>query len=443
MNFVQRIKQFIQQDLWTPNLDTLPLWERVGVRLLRLAVVAVSESQDAALSFRATGLVYMTILSLVPFLAVTVSVLKAFGVHLQIEPILSQAFEPLGPKGVEITEKIISFISNLNVKVLGAVGVAGLFVTTLFSIIQIENALNAVWRVRKSRPLAWKFTNYLSVILVGPVLVFTALALTATAQSHWVVQRFLEIEPVGSIVVTSARYMPFFLLCLAFTFLYKFLPYTEVKVKSALVGGITAGILWQLAGMGFTMFVAGSARYTAIYSGLAILIIFLIWLYISWVIVLAGAQVAYYHQYPFAYLNRRSWRRHSAVNREHLALNIFSLITHRFLSGKTPYQENELSNELNVPLSVLEDLVEMFIGTGTLFRTSEPKGIILGKPPEQVSIVEILDTVRDINSFSEIYLEKDPVSSLLRRRDLAVKQELEGITLRSLAEGDKKNHEEN
>lgn len=439
MSYFKRAKHFISKDLWAKKIETLPLMERVTYRLLRLFVVAISEFQETALSFRATGLVYMTLLSLVPFLAVTVSVLKAFGVHLQIEPVLAQAFEPLGPKGAEITSRIIGFISNLDVKVLGAVGVGGLFLTTLLSINQIEHALNAVWRVRRPRPLALKFTNYLSVILVGPVLVFTAIGLTATAQSHWIIQRFLAIEPVGFLVVLFTQFMPFFFLCLAFTFLYKFLPYTDVKLKSALVGGITAGVLWQLAGIGFTTFIVGSGKYTAIYSSLAILIIFLIWLYIAWVIVLAGAQVAYFHQYPYAYLNQMSWRKDSHTNRERLGLNILAYITHRYLKSQPPYEENELSHVLNVPLSVLGDLIENFIRSGILCRTLEPKGVILGKSPEQVFVVEVLDLIREGGSLSGRFLEKekDQVSFLLLKRDQAVKQELGEVNLKSLVDGEK------
>ena len=298
MSVFTRLENFIHRDLWVADIETKPRSERVSLLLLRLAVVAVSEFRKTALSVRATGLVYTTLLALVPFLAVTISVLKAFGVHKQLEPFLAQALEPFGPKGLEITNQIIEFVSDLNVGVLGVVGVGGLLVTTLIAISQIEHALNVVWRVRESRPLAQKITNYLSVVLIGPVLVFTAFALTASVQSHWLVQRMLEMEPIGSLFLLAARLMPFFLLCVAFIFVYYFIPYTDVRPASALVGGITAAILWQFAGGLFAGFVAGAHQYTVLYSGLAILIFFMIWLYIAWVIVLAGAQVAYFYQYP-------------------------------------------------------------------------------------------------------------------------------------------------
>ena len=215
-------------------------------------------------------------------------------------------------------------------------GVAVLFFTVISLVGKIEDSLNHIWRVRHPRSLARKFSDYLSVVLVGPVLVFTAFALTASAQSHWLVQRILEIKLLGLVVTT--RVMPFVFLCAAFTFLYKFIPHTRVRFSSALVGGVTAGVLWQLAGLGFAAFVVGSARYTAIYSSFAILILFLIWLYVGWLIVLVGGETAYFYQHPYAYLQEgsRGGQTHLFQERlaERLALLALVEMTRRYLLGK-------------------------------------------------------------------------------------------------------------
>src|SRR5262245_64186345 len=191
-------------------------------------MVAVEEFSTNQLDLRAAGLVYSTLLSLVPFLAVTFSVLKAFGVHQQIEPFLERALEPLGPQGTDVTSYVIGFVNNLQVGVLGAIGVAGLFVTVISLIGQLEEALNQVWHVRRSRTLGRKFSDYLSVVLVGPVLVFTAFALTASAQSHWFVQGLLQNASLGFVVTLVTRVMPLVVLCIVFTFLYKFITISQV-----------------------------------------------------------------------------------------------------------------------------------------------------------------------------------------------------------------------
>ena len=385
------------------------------------------------LSLRARGLTYTTLLSLVPLLAVTFSVLKAFGIQNQLEPVLAQTLEPLGPKGAEITSRIIEFVNNLRVGVLGVVGVAVLFYTVISLIDRIEDSFNHIWRVRRSRSLARKFSDYFSVVLVGPVLVFTAFALTASAQSYWLVQRILEITPSGFSMIRVTHLMPFVFFCAAFTFLYRFIPYTRVRLTSALVGGVVAGILWQLAGVGFAVFVTSSARYAAIYSSFAILILFLYWLYVGWLIVLVGGEVAYFHQHPSAYRQGVSREEQCHLFRERLALLALVRVTRCYLLGKPPWCPADLAAALGMPLSSLEDLIDEFVQRGTLLRTAEPQGITLGRPPEQVTVIEVLDALRGPESAESTGEQGNSVSGILHNRDQAVRQALEGVTLRSLA----------
>ena len=430
-----RVSKFFQQDLWETDVQTLTGVNRFGVAFLRLVVVAAWEFKESVLSIRATSLVYTTLLSLVPFLAVTFSVLKAFGIHQQIEPVLAEALEPLGRKGVEITANIIEFVDNLKVGVLGAVGVAGLFYTTYSLIDKIEEALNSIWRVHQGRSLARKFTDYLSVVLVGPVFVFAAFGLTATAQSHWLVQQVMQIQPFGYLMVVVSKLLPFFFICFVFTFIYKFVPYTQVNLNAAMVGGITAGVLWQIAGMAFAAFVASSGSYSAIYSSFAVLILFLIWLYVGWLIVLAGAQVAYYYQHPTAYLMKLRWQQNTHVFREFITLSILQRITHQYLMELPPLHEYDLSRTLNVPLSVVENLVGELIDARVVVRTSNPEGVALGRPPEFVDVAEVFDIVSHKDrKYHRMGGSEDRILHLVRRRDRAVREALEGVTLRTLAE---------
>ncbi len=435
MNVLNRIENFFRRDLWIQDSEALQGVAALYIKPLRLIVVAISDFRDGVLSIRATSLVSTTLLSLVPFLAVTFSVLKAFGVHQQFEPLLVQGLEPLGEKGSEIAGHIVEFVNNLKVGALGTVGLVGLFYTTFSLIDKIEEALNSIWRVRDARPLARKFTDYLSVVLVGPVLVFTAVATIASAQSHWLVQTILRVEPVGMAVLWMTAFMPFVLICLGFTFLYKFVPHTQVNISSALVGGVTGGVLWKIVGMLFASFVAGATRYSAIYSSFAILILFLLWLYIGWLIVLAGAQVAYYHQHPTAYLTRLRWKQHTAAFQEHLALTMLVHVTRQYMAGASPCQTPQLAATLGVPLSALETLVENFVNHGLLYRTAEPKGLTLGRPPERITVLEVLQVVaqKDATPADVGQEGTDPIRALLRQRDQAVREALAGATLAMLA----------
>ena len=436
MEFIERIIRFCEHDVWTTKVHELGRLRQFGVKCLRLGLVAVAEFRESFLSIRATSLVYTTLLSLVPFIAVTFSVLKAFGVHQQIEPILSQGLDPLGDKGAEITTNIIQFVDNLKVGVLGAVGVAGLFYTTYSLIEKIEEALNSIWRVDVGRPLARRITDYLSVVLVGPVFVFTAFGLTASAQSHWLVQKVMDIQPLGSLLVALTSLLPILFMCGMFTFLYKFIPNTSVNIGSAFVGGLTAGICWQIAGMAFAAFVASSGRYSAIYSSFAVLILFLIWLYVGWLIVLAGAQVAYYHQHPSAYLLHLRRKHQTPLFREYLTLSLLGKITKRFVSGKTPFTIDQLTRMQRVPLTMVESLVNDLIAANMLVRTDEPKGVILARPPEKIAIADVLKVVQhQLHSGTQGFrVNADRVGQLLMRRDAAIQGALEGMTLRYIIE---------
>jgi membrane protein len=180
--------------------------------------------------------------------------------------------------------------------------------------------------------------------------------------------------------------------------------------------------------------VVGSARYGAVYASFAILILFLIWLYVTWLIVLAGAQVAYFHQHPSAYLTRVRWRRGTHVFREWLALMALYYITRRHLDGQSPYRSDDLSTLLQVPLSSLEGLLDELVLQGILCRTAQPEGVTLVRSPESVSLVEILDVISNQDRIAPLPdSETDSVGNVLKRRNRAVHVALGGLTLRSLA----------
>jgi len=423
----------VQRSWWGTHSLLYPLI-RLRNFFRRLAKAVGEEYWNGLLTLQAMGLVYTTLLSLVPFLAVVFSVLKAFGVQHSIEPFLLQALAPLGPQGEDITRRTIEFVNNLRVGVLGALGLAGLFYTVFSLMSQIEEALNYLWRVRRARSLTRKFSDYFSLALVGPVLVFTAVALTASTQSHWLMQELLQLPYMGFVITLLTRVMPFVFLCIAFTFLYKLIPYTRVSFSAALVGGVSAALLWQLVGAAFTAFVARSVYYTAVYSSLAILVVFLVWLYVGWLIVLVGGEVAYVYQHPYAYRPRASWQRRGYVFRAWLALSALAEVTRRYLAKEAPWRVTELATTLGVSTANLDELVDEFVRRDLLYRTAEPEGVVLGRPPEQVSVSDVLTLLEGSDSAGAEHPTEsdDPVSHLLAQRTQLLQQTFAGITLRSL-----------
>jgi membrane protein len=426
--------RFIHRDLWTLDLSRYRGLARLGLGALRLVIVIVCASRDRLLNLEAMGLVYTTLLSLVPFLAVTFSVLKAFGAQYRIEPVLAQMLAPLGPQGAEITGHVIAFVSNMHVGVLGAFGIAGLFYSVVSLIEKIEDALNRIWRVRRSRSMVRKFSDYLSILLVGPVLVFTAFGVIASAENQRLVQRLLLFTSLQWATVAFARHaLPFTFLAAAFTFLYRCLPYTRVSLRAAAVGGMTAAVLWHLAGVAFTALVAGSASYTAIYSSFAVFVLSLLWLHVAWLVVLVGGQVAYVHQHFRSYVIVHGPQ--ATAFRERVGLAALVAIARRHVRGQPPYPLDELSRAIEVPLVTLDEVLDDFVEAGVVARAVEPEALVLTRSPDTIGVIEVLDTLHRVSHVDPVPRGEAGVlvEHVLERRDRAVRDALASVTLHTIA----------
>lgn len=361
----------------------------------RTAYAMVRDVLSGQLTLHAMSLVYTTLLSIVPLLALSFSVLKALGVHQKMEPFLFQFFQPLGPQGVDLAEKILGFVDNMKVGVLGSVGLA-LLVYTVVSLLQkIERSFNMIWRVPDMRSMAQRFSNYLSVIMVGPLLMVSAIGISATIFSSTFVQALIEIEPFGSLILVISRFTPFFLVVGAFTFVYIFMPNTRVRLRYAFIGGLIAGVSWQAAGMLFASFVAGSARYAAIYSSFAIGIILLIWIYLNWMILLLGASLAFYLQNPGSVAKRRQVQLAPELQ-EKVALATMWLVAKPFSEGRPAPQQEALEQQLKVPGEVTRALSDKLIRAGLLTLAGrQGDQLAPGRALDLITVGEVLRVVRN------------------------------------------------
>lgn len=357
-------------DWWLHDADLAgqPLWLRAPLSVARLGAALVREVTEGQLTLRAMSLVYTTLLSMVPFLALAFSVLKGFGAHNAIEPFLAGLFEPLGEQGAELSTLVIGFVDNMRVGVLGFVGLAFLVYTVIALVQKIEAAFNASWRIRTQRNLAQRFSNYLSVILIGPLLVVSALGITASVMSSTLMQQLIAVEPFGELILVASRLVPYLLIITAFTFVYIFVPNTRVRLGPALIGGVVAGLLWQSAGWVFASMVAGSGNYAAIYSSFAVVILLLIWIYVAWLILLVGASVAFYVQHP-EYLRLRGRElRLSAASVERIGLATLGEIGRRFLTGEPAPSARDLSARLGLPGEAIEDALARLVRAELVLR---------------------------------------------------------------------------
>ncbi len=391
------------------------------VKALYLAI------HQEGLDYRATSLAYTTLLSVVPILAFCFSLLRTFGVNRYLEPFLIQILQPLGEKGPQLTSKILDFVTRVNVGVLGFMGLVVLIYLVLSMLLKVEKALNHIWRVNHPRGFAARIGNYLSVLLLGPVLVFSAIGLSNSVPVIIFIKKISSYEPFGSLFYVFSALLSLGLVILAFSLVYFFIPHTRVPWRSALVGGTVAGILWKLAGTFFADFVTSSASYHAIYSSLVIVVLFMIWLELFWLILLLGGQAAMYAQHPYYIQGVGRFSDLGYRTRTGLGLTLMLEIVERFIHQKPPWSSNELAARLALPWDMTKEILLRLKGAGLLEETGRPDESYV--PASDIAGIKILQVVDAMNEdakeegFSSEMLKirqfPDGVVSLLERQALS------------------------
>jgi membrane protein len=419
--------------VWGDVLENRGFLGRTGAKLLRYLYALLRDMFAGQLMLRAMSLVYTTLLSVVPLVAFSFSVLKGLGYHNKLEPLLFPVFEPLGEQGGEILRQIIDLVDNVEGGVLGGVSLAFFIYTTVSMVQKVEESLNYVWYVAKPRNLARRLTEYIVVMLIGPVVIVIALSMIVSLQSTAIVQFFLSIGWLEPVFRLSSKLTPYLLVTAVFTFLYMFIPNTRVRFRSALVGGIASGFIWASLSAIFATFVVYSTRIQLIYSGFAIAIVTLIWLYLNWLILLVGSQLAFYHQNPaFLRLGHREPRLSNSVS-ERLALNIMLLVGQAFRKPGEKITVRWLAEALHIPSISLAPILASLEAEG-LLMTTEKERLVPGREMARITLSEILTTVRqhgDTGSYRKPRWSV-PVQELCDRLDSAIASTVSEQTLAGL-----------
>ncbi len=390
---IPTLRNKLDELVWSDRLERRGVAGRVAVVILRYLYGLIRDMFSGQLSLRAMSLVYTTLLSIVPLIAFSFSVLQGFGVHNRLEPLLFELLAPLGEQGAEITRRIIELVDGVRGGVLGGISLAFFIYTAISMVQKVEESFNYVWYVTKPRSLARRLTHYTIVLLIGPVVIVVALGMIASLRSTAVVQFFLTNDALGPLFVATSKLTPYLLVFGVFTFLYIYMPNAKVRFKSALIGGIAGGFIWATLSTLFTTFVVFSSRTQLIYSGFAVAIITLIWLYLNWLVLLIGAQLAYYFQNPaFLRIGRREPRLSNSM-RERLALNIMLLVGNAFRDPNRSITIDEISARLHMPSITLAPVVEA-LDEGGLLAMTEKEDLLPGREMTTIRLEDILSVVR-------------------------------------------------
>jgi membrane protein len=404
--------------------------------VLRYPFALVRDLVTGELNLRAMGLVYTTLLSLVPLAAFAFAVLKGLGVHRDLEPLIYEFLRPIGERATELTAQFMNFVDNVRGDVLGSVGLAFLLYTVISTIQKLEEAFNFAWHVERPRSIMRRVSEYLSLMVVGPIFIVVVFSLFGALGSNDAMRWLTEHEPFGTILRGLGVIGPFLFVTGVFTFLYDFVPNTRVRLKPAFIGGLVAGLLWAGSGALFARIVAASAQMVAIYAGFAIFLAALIWIYLSWLILLIGAQLSFYVQNPRYLRVGQGHVRLTSALRERLAFTVMLLIARKFVAGEPPWQLRALSEDLQIPGSALATVTRSLEHAGLLSLT-EDEELIPARDLEGIQLTDILQAVRDERRYDTWLLwhaRTEPAADeVANSLEAGMRERIAGTSLRELA----------
>ena len=356
--------QFLKTDIWRLQANKLPPGRLFWITQLRISLLAIRRFVDDKCDLRASALTFYSLLSIVPIVAMAFAVAKGFG----FEKILAEQLLANLEGHEEVAERIIGFaqslLQNTRGGAIAGVGIVVLFWTVIKVLGNIETSFNDIWGVKTPRAMGRKLADYLSVMLICPVLLITASSVTVlvTTQVANMVEQLSFLGYLADLIIWLLKILPYGVIWLVFTFMYVFMPNTKVAFRSALWGGILAGTIYQLVQLAYISFQIGVTKYGAIYGSFAALPLFLAWLQLSWLIVLFGAEVSFAHQNVDTYEFEEDCLKTSHVFKRMTALMITYLCAKRFLKLETPLTAADIARELEVPIrlvrAVLFELTE-------------------------------------------------------------------------------------
>jgi len=369
----------------------------VLLRLLRYPFAVLRDLSRGQVNLRAMGLVYTTLLSLIPMLAFSFAILKVFGVHRELEPVVYEFFKPVGGSAAELTTRVMEFADSVSSGIVGSVGLALLLWTLIGTIQEVEDSFNYLWRVDQPRSFARRIAEYLSLLILGPLLLVAFLGMAHAAIDSAAVQSIAALPLMDRLMTFGIVLAPYVMVTTIFTGLYMFVPNTSVKLGPALVGGLTAGILWAATGKLFTELVVYTTRLTVVYAGFAIIVAALLWTYLGWLILLVGVQLSFYVQNP-SYLRLGLVElRLSSVELEDLTLKVMYLIAASHTRGEVRWRVNSLARELDMPGIAISQVVGALERVGMLTANDKDQ-LLPGRDIGHIRLRDILDVARNQRS---------------------------------------------
>ncbi|MBN1614001.1 MAG: YihY/virulence factor BrkB family protein [Deltaproteobacteria bacterium] len=390
--WIQKITDFISRDVWRIHRTKLPPGKSFFLNILRVLILSIRGFDEDKCHLRASALTFYSLISVVPVFAMAFGIAKGFGFEKRLE---EQLRDKLAGHE-DILAKVIQFshslLENTQGGLIAGIGLVILFWAVLKVLGQIEYSFNDIWGVKEQRTIGRMFGDYLSLMLICPVIIILSGSITVfiTTQVTLIMEQVAILGAFSALVFFLLELLPYTLLWGLFTFLYIFMPNTKVRFSSGLLAGVIAGTMFQLVQWGYIMFQVGVARYNAIYGSFAALPLFMAWLQLSWLIVLYGAEISFAHQNVDTYEFEPDALQASHRIKTLLSLHITQHLIQNFVRGEEPMTASDISNRLEIPIRFVNDILFKLVKSRIISVTeTENDGVRGYQPALDVNVLSI------------------------------------------------------
>lgn len=373
---LDKLIRFVSTDIWRIEARKQPKFKSFLLRQLRTFLRAIKGFNEDNLQLRASALTFYSLLSIVPVIAMAFGVAKGFGFQHILQQQLLDQFPGQQEVMLQVTDFANALLENTKGGVVAGIGVAILFWTVIKVLGNIELSFNYIWGIKTARSIARKFSDYLSIMLICPILVITSSSATVFITTY-VKNITGQVELLGALtplIFTLLKMLPYVLYWILFTFVYVFMPNTKVKFRSALLAGIIAGTIYQIVQYVYIDFQVGVSRYNAIYGSFAAAPLFLIWVQISWIIVLFGAEISFANQNVDTYEFEPDCLQVSSSFKRLVSLRVMNLIVKSFAHDESPLTDDEISQKLETPIRLVRQVLYDLVRAGLIVETFHSDG---------------------------------------------------------------------
>jgi len=362
-SFITSIRQFfefVRKDVWTTNIEELPKKQHFWIKQLRVFLLAIKGFRDDDCVLRASALTFFTLLSTVPLAAVAFGIAKGFG----LEESLDEALRNNLSLHEDVVSQIIGFADNLLQNTRGGLLAGVGFAVLLFSAMRllhfIELTFNKIWGINRARGFSRKFSDFLTILIIGPILVILSASLSVVINTHVeaATNEFYILSYLSDVIVFGLKFIPYIIMWGLLTLVYMIMPNTRVSFLSALVGGIVAGTLYQIIQWGYINFQVNVSSYGAIYGSFAAIPLFFAWIQLSWLIILFGAELSYAHQAVDQFEYEDFASKISANTKLLLSLVLLRRISKNFEKWNPPLTMGTLAHDLKIPIRICTKLIQ-------------------------------------------------------------------------------------